>query len=101
MNSKLIEDIRKSQSKLGLTNRAVLKLTGLATTDEGCFFAGQLSEDAYTSTNQALATIKDHLAQQSVPLSAYLQQLRGLPLHNIFLRFGWLTLLMPVALKMI
>lgn len=86
MKAENLKTIRTSQRQLGLTNRALIKLIGLAPADEKRFFAGQFNEAAYASMNQILTTIKAHLVSQSVPLSAYLQQLRALPLHNIFLR---------------
>lgn len=84
--SKLLEAIQTIQAQLGLTNRAILALMTVPVDDEADFFGGQASLTIYEQTLKQLTVIQRSLAQQSVALSAYLQQLRLLPPHNIFLR---------------
>ncbi|GAT18417.1 hypothetical protein IWT5_00691 [Secundilactobacillus silagincola] len=84
--SDLIMAIKASQKRLQLTNRAILSIVNLQSEKETDFFSGQVSRGNYEQTLTALQTIERLLNQQNVPLTAYLQQLRALPLRNIFLR---------------
>lgn len=84
--SDLIMTIKASQKRLQLTNRAILSIVNLQSEKETDFFSGQVSRGNYEQTLTALQTIERLLNQQNVPLTAYLQQLRALPLRNIFLR---------------
>ncbi|MCH5462754.1 hypothetical protein HC026_09230 [Lactobacillus sp. LC28-10] len=84
--SEMIAGIKNQQQRLQLTNRAVLDFMGIPTTKEADFFTGKFSRTDYDQTLHTLTVIEESLAQLSVPLTAYLAQLRALPLHNIFLR---------------
>lgn len=82
----LIAMIEASQKRLELTNRAIIVLTGLDSEKEDRFFSGKASYMAYERTAKTLQVIERLLTGLDIPLTAYLQQLRALPLHNIFLR---------------
>ncbi|GAX03930.1 hypothetical protein IWT140_01564 [Secundilactobacillus pentosiphilus] len=84
--AQLIAMIEASQRRLQLTNRAIMDLMGLDSEKEDCFFSGKTNRITYARTAKTLQMIERLLAGLDIPLTAYLQQLRALPLHNVFLR---------------
>ncbi|GAX04889.1 hypothetical protein IWT25_00183 [Secundilactobacillus pentosiphilus] len=84
--AQLIAMIEASQRRLQLTNRAIMDLMGLDSEKEDCFFSGKANRITYARTAKTLQMIERLLAGLDIPLTAYLQQLRALPLHNVFLR---------------
>lgn len=84
--SEMITGIKTMQQQLHLTNRAILDFMGMPAKLETDFFSGKATLNDYEQARDTLIVIQQSLRQLSVPLTAYLAQLRALPLHNIFLR---------------
>ncbi|MFC6253654.1 hypothetical protein ACFP1H_03465 [Secundilactobacillus hailunensis] len=85
-NNKLLVVTQYYQEQLQLTNRAILTIINYEPTTESQFFAGKANHVAYEQVAQTLKMIFQSLAQHPFNVADYLQQLRTLPPHNIFLR---------------
>lgn len=82
----LLEKIRNIQTQLQLTNRAILIMADVPAADESDFFKGECATNLYQRCLTTLEMILNHLNQIPFAPQTYLQQLRTLPLHNIYLR---------------
>ncbi|GAT17966.1 hypothetical protein [Secundilactobacillus silagei] len=86
LNEKLLISIQSYQKKLQLTNHAILNIISYEPTRENQFFAGEASHTSYVKAAYVLDSIFQFLKQHPFKSVDYLQQLRALPPHNIFLR---------------
>jgi len=88
-NSSLLTFIQERQNKLHLTNRAILNIIGYNIAEENQFFTGETSHISYAKAAYFLDAIFQSLQQHPFKAADYLQQLRALPPHNIFLRYRY------------